>query len=245
MGELMKKWIIVVILIILIPVLVLGYLGFVPGLSDLMGSNKPRDLGVRYTQADLNSLMAKNGVQDVVLPPTSNPAGSLRYEGTKPLKNSFTQEELTARMADNEKVKYNPLSEPQLRINADGTAEMSGKIDLDMIEDSATAFNVPDYTVQEAVPYIDKVKAINPNPAFYGKGKIVIKDNQISLDMQKAEIGRTPIPLDQLPMDRITSGMEDMMGLVPGLNVKSLTFEDGKMSFDGNVPAKVSSAIKE
>ena len=75
----MKKWLIVVLVLILIPTLVLGYLGFVPGVSAIMGSNRPRDLGVRYTEADLSSLMAKNGIQDVVLPDTEVPRGSIVY----------------------------------------------------------------------------------------------------------------------------------------------------------------------
>jgi len=32
--------------LVIIAVLVLGYLGFVPGVSNIFGSNKPRDLGV-------------------------------------------------------------------------------------------------------------------------------------------------------------------------------------------------------
>ncbi len=241
----MKKWIIVVIAVLLIPVLVLGYLGFVPGVSAIMGSNRPRDLGVRYTEADLQSLMAKNGVQDIELMGISTPEGSLVYSGSRPLRNSFSQEELTARMADNEKVKYNPLSEPQLRINPDGTAEISGRADLDMIDEAAVAFNAPSRRVEAAMPYIDKIKKLNSEPAFYAKGKIAIVNNQIELDLQKAEIGRTPLPLDKIPKEDLEGYLEEMMNVVPGLNVKSLTFEDGKMSFDGTVPEKVSSARKQ
>lgn len=38
--------------IIVVAVLVLGYFGFVPGVSDLMGTNKPRNLGVSYSEVN-------------------------------------------------------------------------------------------------------------------------------------------------------------------------------------------------
>jgi len=240
----MKTWMIIVLVIILVPVLTLGYLGFVPGLSTVMGSNRPRDLGVRYTQADLSSLMAKNGIQDVALPDTSNPAGSLIYSGSKAVKADFTQAELTARMADNEKIKFNPISDTQLKINADGTAEVSGIMDLNMVGDGATAFGMPKGDFDRIMPYLDKAKALNSKPAFYAKGKVSVVNNQLSMDVKEAEIGRMPLPLDQIPMDTVTSEFESLMGNVEGLNIKSLQFENGKMSFDGTLPAKVSSARK-
>jgi hypothetical protein len=240
----MKIWLIIVLVIILSSVLVMGYLGFVPGLSAVMGSNKPRDLGVKYTQADLNSLMAKNGIQDAALPDTNNPAGSLVYSGSKAVKADFTQAELTARMADNEKIKFNPVSDTQLKINPDGTAEVSGIMDLNMVGDGATAFGMAKEDFEKIMPYLDQAKALNSKPAFYAKGKVSVVNNQLSMDLDKAEIGRMPLPLDQIPMDTVTSEFEDLMGNVEGLNIKSLQFEDGKMSFDGTLPAKVSSARK-
>ncbi len=241
----MKKWLIVVLVIVLVPTLVLGYLGFVPGLSEVMGANKPRDLGVRYTDADLQSLMAKNGIQDVVLPPSDVPKGSLVYEGSKPLKNSFSQEEITARIADNEKIKFNPVSETQVRLNPDGTVEISGRMDLRIVEQGAEAFGMDMQDYAQVKPYIDQFRALNPNPAFYAKGTCSVTNNQIQMDIDEATIGRTPLPLDQMPMGEIVDQFEELMGNVNGLEVKKLTFEDGKMDFDGSVPAKVSSVIKE
>jgi len=40
-------------------VLVLGYLGFIPGLSSLFGSDKARDLGVDYTEQNYQEARAK------------------------------------------------------------------------------------------------------------------------------------------------------------------------------------------
>jgi hypothetical protein len=63
----MKKvlWgvIIGVVAIVVISVIVLGYLGFVPGVSNIFGSNKPEKLGTTFTQQDYQSAITKSGVQ--------------------------------------------------------------------------------------------------------------------------------------------------------------------------------------
>lgn len=46
-------------LIIIFPIVLLGWLGFVPGLSGMMGSSKPKDLGVHYTPDDYTSYEQK------------------------------------------------------------------------------------------------------------------------------------------------------------------------------------------
>jgi hypothetical protein len=241
----MKTWLIIVLALILIPTLVLGYMGFVPGLSDIMGSNRPRDLGVKYTATDLKSMMAKNGVQDVVLPDTNVPEQSLMFSGSRTYKNTFTQEELTARMNDYGKVKYNAVSDMQLRINDDGTVEMSGKLDLNNAAACAAAFRMPKADFQELEPYLDKAKILNSKPAFYVKGTVKVVNNQIDMDVDKAEVGKVPLPMDKIPMDYVVRKSETIIGNIPGLDIKNLEFKDGKMSFDGSVPAKVSAAIKK
>jgi len=65
--DFIKKFAVGLIVIIIVIVLGLGYLGFVPRVSKMLGSDKPRDLGIRYTEADLNSIISKNGVQRIVL----------------------------------------------------------------------------------------------------------------------------------------------------------------------------------
>ncbi|MCR4401145.1 MAG: hypothetical protein NUV35_09835, partial [Syntrophomonadaceae bacterium] len=51
----------------------LGYVGLVPGVAGLLGSDRPRDLGVRYTAADLASGNAKTGTKTTALPAGAAP----------------------------------------------------------------------------------------------------------------------------------------------------------------------------
>lgn len=240
----MKKWMIIVLILVLIPVLVLGYLGFIPGVSAIMGSNRPKDLGVSYTNEDLASLMAKNGIQDAVLPDTDVPRQGLIFSGSKPVKNTFTQEELTARMNDYTKLKYNSLSDIQIRVNDDGTTEISGRIDLKNTEGCFIAFGMPQQDYDELKPYIDKAKILNPKPSFYAKSSLSVVNNQIELNLEEAKIGRVVVPTKQIPDGYIERVGETMLGNIDGLDIKSLTFKDGKMSYEGSVPAKVSGTLK-
>jgi flagellar basal body-associated protein FliL len=55
---------IIILILVLTPVLVLGYLGFIPIVSDIMGANKPKDLGVRVTEQDFISTSQKLGIME-------------------------------------------------------------------------------------------------------------------------------------------------------------------------------------
>ncbi len=63
---------------VIIAALILGYFGFVPGLSDVMGANTPRDLGVKATASSLSSAKSKLGVTFNTLPADAVGAASLR-----------------------------------------------------------------------------------------------------------------------------------------------------------------------
>ena len=41
-----------ILVLVIAAILTAGYLGFVPGLSTIMGADKPKDLGITYTQDD-------------------------------------------------------------------------------------------------------------------------------------------------------------------------------------------------
>lgn len=53
------------LLIVISIVGVLGYFGFIPGVSKIFGSDQPRDLGVTYSYADYTSYMDKATSHDL------------------------------------------------------------------------------------------------------------------------------------------------------------------------------------
>jgi len=238
MKGFIKFILIVLVLLVVTPILILGYLGFIPKLSSIMGTDKPRNLGVNYTSSDLTSVVQKNGVQlSEMASPSAIARESIQYFGSKSVSVSVSSEEITA-LSNNPTWKYYPVSDVQIKINNDGTGEASGVLILNRLAGYLGAVGISPDAAQAAADYL-KIKGSTP---FYFKGKVSVTDNIISLDTQKVEIGRMPIPdnlvkenqhyLVELAKVRIES--------VPGLSVKSFNLNNGKLNFEGTLPEKIS-----
>jgi hypothetical protein len=230
-------FLIVVSLILLTPILVLGYLGLVPGVSDLMGSNKPRDLGVRTTEQDLITASAKVGRVRESLPSADSPKESMKFSGSHKVDAAFTSEEVTKTM-QSRNYKYNPLSDDfQAKFNSDGSLEMSGTVLMDNLKDYGEASNV---RKDQADMILEKTNFLKTNPAFYVKAKYSVENNKVNLDLKEAVLGRMPVPVDALPIDKIERFAEERINNITGLYVESLRVEDGKLKFKGTYPDKTS-----
>jgi hypothetical protein len=231
-----KKLLIAIVILVVIPILVLGYLGFIPVLSDIIGP-RPVDLGVKYTAADLASAQAKSGVVKKELPAGTAVSSSLGYSGKNDVKASFTSEELSA-WANSDHWKYFALDDVQIKLNDDGTVESSGRIKTAMLDDYINSVHVND---PDALAVIDKLKLMH-NPTYYAKGTMSVKNNVVSLDYDELKVGVFDVPkdLDSRAEDLSTRLLQNNVRSFPGLdvlNVKSLTLDDGKMNFDGTLPA--------
>jgi hypothetical protein len=234
LGGFLKVILGIVVIVVIVAVLGLGYLGLIPGVSSLFGSDKPRDLGVKVTQANLDSANAKTGVKLVTLQSAKSPKESISYSGQKNLKAEFSSEEITAMLA-NGKWKYSPVSDCQVRFNQDGSVEVSGLLRVDRIYSYAEATGIPASDVKQ---FLDALKLGSVNPPFYMKGTASAKDNKATVNFESIEIGRLNVPADLIANNktRLIGLAEDRARQVPGLNAKSLTFANGIMQFDGTVP---------
>ena len=85
----MKKILLRVLIPILVIVLIIGYLGFIPGISNLFGSNKPKDLVVKYTLADLESAKKKTNFKFTELNSNLPPKDSIIFNGKTTIKHNF------------------------------------------------------------------------------------------------------------------------------------------------------------
>ncbi len=224
-------------IVVVIAVLILGYFGLIPGVSRIFGSDKPKDLGATFTQDDFNTGRSKTGTKYVLLPSDLSPEESLKYSGTKVVKTSFTDKELTA-LIHNRPWKYFPVKDVQLKIHEDGMAEASGVILVDRIIPCLKAFGVDSDQAESAMKRVGFLKT---NPPFYIKGTGSIINNEIELDIKKLEIGRLPVPLElglfPISNEDIINFIEARLKTVSGLSIKSLTLKGGKLFFDGTLPA--------
>ena len=220
--------------IVIAAVLVLGYLGFVPGVSNLFGSNKPKDLGVTYTQADYNSAHARNGTTHSILPAGTATENSIKFSGSHPVNTIYTQAEINAEINDRD-WEYYPLKDCQLRINADNTVEFSGLVITSRLKNYAAGLKESDDTMNSITNYI---KYIPGNPAFYAKGTVEVANGQIvNTNITQFKVGNinfTSQIEDKLP--DIINAVETQMQHYPGFTIKTLKFANGKVQFVGTLP---------
>jgi hypothetical protein len=185
-----------IVFVLVLGLLLVGYYGFVPGLSDLMGANKPRDLGVKYTAADLTSANSKLGVTLKTLPPTDNGIDSLTRSGQKQVTTSFTSAELTALFNDHsQRWKYYPIKDIQVKISDDGTVEMSGVLLVDRFKGFADAVGIPEASRAQVRPYLTPLSS---NPSFYIRGTLSVTDNNVQTNIEEVQVGRLVISGDQI-----------------------------------------------
>ncbi len=186
----MKKLLILLIIFAIFgPVFILGYLGFIPGLSTLLGANRPRDLGIKYTQDDLKSCRSKSHVEYTSLPDSSSSSQTRQFSGQREVTAEFTSTEITATM-NNQPWHFWPYQNVQVKFNADGSGEISGALIKERIPSYAETIGIP----KEAADFA--MKFLPAKPVFYVKMKAALTDNKVSVfEPQALQIGRLPMPL--------------------------------------------------
>jgi hypothetical protein len=227
-----------------IAIVILGYLGFIPILSDLMGSTKPRDLGIKYTQADYDSAGLKNRVKIIVVDSAPTIETSMICSGSRNIEASFTQEELTARINMNsQNWKYFPVKNIQIKINQDGTAESSGLLMIDNLQGFAKATSFGDIDMQKV---LSKLKFVRKEIPFYVKFAPTVRDGQVTMAVEKAEMGRLAMPQDfsEKYKNEINYYASRLISTAafPGLYVSSMNLDGGQMNFKGRLPESITTA---
>jgi hypothetical protein len=222
--------------LIIISVLALGYFGFIPGLSDLMASNKPKDLNIKYSVSDIASAQTKSQVllKEVSTLPVATP---LVFEGKQDVTNNFTSTELTALIAG-ARWQYYPVSNVQVRANADGSAEISGNLNVSILPSYFSSFGVSSNDVNIAISYLK----IQGKPSFYLKGTASVTNNQVMFNPTSAVIGRLPIPQNLIATGApyLARVAQNRINSIPNLYIRNFSIGNGTFKFDGTVPASVS-----
>lgn len=260
MGFLGKACLTFFLLTILVPILAAGYFGLIPGLSSLFGSDKPRDLGITYTETDRTAARAKSQIEYVALPAGMTIPGGWQTSGSREVNTEFSAAEITALM-NNRPWKYYPYKNVQVKFNADGSGEISGILIKSRVPQYGASFGAPN----EAIEFINRF--LPTEPVFYVKGKASLANNQVALfEPQVFEIGRVPMPLEMilsfapelvkpayaLDIGGMTSELSKVqnkraliiefinsrLANIPGFYAKSARFAENKLIFEGTLPEK-------
>ena len=222
----------------LVAVSVGGYLGFVPGVAGVFKSDQPQDLGVVASQAAFDSYTAKAQTAQETLPQPVD-GKSVVFSEPKPITASFTQEEITSRLA-NSPWPYMLLSQPQVKINPDGSVEVSGVVRLDRLEGFLAQVGGPDYTRADAEKGLAWLGLLPTNPIIYAKGTGSVSNNETTVDVDTITVGRIPIPFENFGGDAVlTSIANHIINSVEGLYVEEADFTNGQLNFSGTAPTKI------
>ncbi|MGA3094656.1 MAG: hypothetical protein ABSD79_04650 [Dehalococcoidales bacterium] len=233
-----------ILAVVVVLVLVAGYFGFVPGISSIFGSDKPRDLGVAYTHADYLSVTAKDKIQRVDLPADTPPAQSLSFSGSQSASFNITQAEATALLDDNP-WPYFAITDCQVRFNSDGTGEIAGILLIDKLHDYAIGRGYTDTDFNNALKYVQAYAVIQKEMPFYVKGTGSVVNGVISFDISKLEIGRLSIPLSQINDHKaaLIDAANKAMSLTPGFSVKNFSISGGQVHFEGTLPKTITRSV--
>lgn len=244
----MKKFIIIVSIIILIPLLALltiyAAMGGVPVVSSIIGADKPKDLGVRYTKADYDDLVAKLKIK-VYPAPTSGRAVDYKkvYKGTKKIDMEYTDEVFTSILNIN-KPSYLMVSKTQVKFHKDGTMEASAMVNTDYVKDYIKLLTKGSEGKDLGLAANVGIKFLNTLPQkvpVYAAGKVeYIGNNHIHFDVKTVKVGVLPTPANLLSTGNIEYANKvanDALDTMTGLKIEKLSFEEGKLNFKGTVPA--------
>ncbi len=225
-----------ILLLVLVGIGVGGYFGLIPGVSHLFGSNKARNLGVKYTQADFDSVVAKGGAERTVMASSEANAQGILYEGATKINQSFTSSELTALTNKYDRWINNPFSNIQIKITGN-SAEVAGVVSMKTMFALIKSLGFSQTQIDEAmttykIPYADI--------PFYVNGQASILNNKGSMSLSKVELGRVPVPqaLVTQYQGEVTGMVMNALLKVPNIDIKKATFENGQMMVDGTFPNK-------
>jgi len=237
----MKKLFVILVILILIIILALGYFGFVPGVSALFGSNQPRDLGVEYTIEDYQQAKVKAPVEIIVSEGDVAPEKSLIMAGSVDVDSSLTSAELTSILGEEENNwRYNPITDFQVLIGEDGSAQVSGMMHFDRLEGYLGATGGSYSDVQKVLKYFKLVPDAIP---FYVSSTATVTNNRAFLGIGKAELGRIPVPQNLLDnnISEINNFVSDVLAGYDEVFVESMTLDEGELRFKGSLPESIES----
>lgn len=200
---------------------------------------RPKNLGITYTAADLQSINGKLKVNYESLPANAGTGKTLIASGAHPVDATFSSQELTAG-ADNRRKNYVyfPFHNVQIRINADGSVEGTATVNYQDAVNYLVALGVSAQDIAEAAA---KFKVPNVNLPVYLKASGSITNNVGAISIQTATIANIPVP--QGLVNQYGPGINGLVESVikdrePSYNVEKLEVVNGQVHFKGTSPDK-------
>jgi hypothetical protein len=210
----MSKKLIAVVLVILVIASVIAATGilYVPGLSEILGTNKPRDLGIRADPAKFNALLARENVKLAGPASNYNVTANIRYGNAVPTDVTVSSEELTSMMQA-----FNangPLNDMQVKLEDNNRMEMSTYADL-------SKFGYP-------------VKGPVYLKGTFEKGG----SSSVKINVEQGSFGLIPLPDTVLTQaeDGLGQAVNRRLSSMPGMRIDQLEISNGQLHYTGAFP---------
>ncbi|MEI8232944.1 MAG: hypothetical protein WCG44_04355, partial [bacterium] len=225
----MKKFLFFILLLILIPVAGLAYLGFVPGVSKYIA--KPVDLGVKVDPSYTDSLEQKINFKNE-LPGGVVPVGREGvFSGSIKVDEQVSSVAATSILAQWKRRSPSlPVRDVQVRFNDDGTAEVSGVLEIATAISVAKTLGYSDADIEKGKSY---AKYVSGDLPFYVKGTTGATNNQISISPSDFQLGKVSVPESiTTPAARVVEDViERRIKQVGGINLESIKLGSGSLQF--------------
>jgi hypothetical protein len=210
-----SKKIVAIVLSLCIIMTVIAATGvfYVPGFSEVLGTNKPRDLGVKADPAKFNALLARENVKLNGPASDFDLTADIRYGQSAPMDATVTSEELTSMMQATNNAK-GPLKNMQVKLGSNNQLEMSADADLQK-------FGYP------------------VSGPIYLKGTLEkAGSGSVKMSVTEGAFGLIPVPADALKQgeDGIEQAVNKQLSAMPGMRIDTLAIENGQLHYAGAFP---------
>jgi len=220
----------VIIGIVLILYFVAGYfLGNLPVASALLGTNKPKDLGI-----ELSTESALAGLQSLNMPLTvdnlediyNNPESYTRVNA------SIGEEEASSLISLGD-INDFPFRLVQINFGDDGSVKASGVVDIAVLEAALRDYGASGEVMDRVMGIVKNAEYMN----FYMEGNCSIRNNQVDAELDKLQIGRIGLPTDFVQDNAASiTGYVERSLTNAGYNIRSMTISEGEVNFDMDRP---------
>ena len=230
----MKKFLTIVIIIVFLIVFIIGYLGFVPGLSTIMGTNKPIGLGVLVNKESLSSADKKVNISHLAVTGQAPDGKNIKYEGTHNADLSLSSVEISSLLQSGGWEFSEAVTDMQIKMNKDGKVEASALVNIDKLEkylDNTGLVNTKDFKT-----YTDKIKVFEKTTPIYLAGTGEVVNNKVKLNLDNVKVGRLPIPMNNESSGYLVQLFEKRINSIPGFRVDSAKIENSQLNFKGSLP---------
>ncbi len=229
------------LIIAAIPIFILGWMGFVPGLSTLMGSTGQKNLGVRITSQNLANMQYET---PLTFKSYSQAPANLQRTGTQQI---FTQpayvQHVTLSQADATALldaypwSWMPLDNAQVRFAA-GTVEISGLLNTARMQALAQQYVAHskghNSTFSELIGWISNLRNHAP---IYLKAQASVVNGSLKFKLEQVQVGRLTIPNGLIQSS--TNQGATIHASAGDLHAQTIYFTDQTLHFTGTYPSVI------